>query len=127
MSLQDEMHHFLFVKLYDPHCEGGVFPLTFHSLQHLHEALMRFRSLNVFDAANFELFNVHIKKPHTYTSKRRATRMDETVYLMPVIMDFMVTGITCTVDIECFPSPENPDSRRGYKRGLNTETGIHLV
>lgn len=73
--------------LYGAHCEKGLFTLTFYLLDHVPEDVTKFKSLDVVNASPFKNFNVHIKHSYEGTSKFRASRLAETVDILPAIMD----------------------------------------
>lgn len=93
------------VHTFEKHCEHGIHTLKFHLLDHVVEDLSKFGGLNILDASPYEHFNTFFKQSYRSTSKRIATRMDETVTNMaPTICTlrqsshhetFMKRGLNC--------------------------------
>lgn len=63
-------------------CTSGLYKIELQILDHLVEDIKRFWDIFVSEASVYEQFNVHIRKAHRRSSRRRATRMQETDKLM---------------------------------------------
>lgn len=62
-------------------CMLGVYTTRFHLLQQLVQDARRFGDISFRDAPAYEQFQLNIKRADRWSSKRRATAMQETVML----------------------------------------------
>lgn len=70
------------VELFSFFCTSVQYTVRFYFLDHLMEDFRSFENISVFDASDYELFNVHTERAYRWLSKTRATRLQETAMLM---------------------------------------------
>lgn len=63
-------------------CTYGLFTLKFYILNHVIQDISRIGSISALDALPYKQFNTVIKTAYRHTSRRRAARMDETVFCL---------------------------------------------
>lgn len=93
------------MKVYKPHCDGGIFTLKFGRMDNLHEDVMRYSSLDVIGVAPFEHLNVYTKQSYSGTSEIHASRMDETFHITTTIVNAFRASFLA-----------NPSGQRNKKR-----------
>ena len=88
-QLKEDIHNFKqeMVAVYGPHSSHGLYTLKFHLLDHLADDIGKYGNVAVIDASAYEGYNTNIKSSFRQTSRRRETRMSETV-------DFLSYNVT---------------------------------